>query len=186
MGDGNGIYEKIRGHFLLARLNVKGVFARSVVWIYAFSESAGARGVILNRPLEKTLGTCSPNFAGTPLGEIPVFEGGPVGVNQLCFVLRSRAEPNGNYSIRLGVRAEEILDSIHNPGVRAYGFAGRAEWARGQLEDEIARGTWMRVRMDAAAWDAGGRIEFWRRLVAKIRRPEAALMLIAPADVGDN
>ena len=80
------IYTEIEGHFLLARLNVKGIFARSVVWVVEFSEGKGARGFILNRPTGKTLGVCSPNFAGTPLDDVPVLEGGPVGVGQLCFV----------------------------------------------------------------------------------------------------
>ena len=180
------IYTEIEGHFLLARLNVKGIFARSVVWVVEFSEGKGARGFILNRPTGKTLGVCSPNFAGTPLGDVPVLEGGPVGSGQLCFVLRSRASADGKHHVRVGVRTEEIRDVIFNPGVRAYGFVGRAEWAPGQLEDEISRNTWMRMRMDADAWDAGGAEDFWRRLVAKIRKPEAELMLSAPSDLAAN
>lgn len=184
--DTTGIYTKIEGHFLLARLNVKGIFARSVVWIVEFCKEKGARGFILNRPTGKTLATCSPNFAGTPLGEIPVMEGGPVGTGQLCFVLRSRVSVDGTHNVRVGVRTEEIRDVIFNPGVRAYGFVGRAEWASGQLENEISRNTWMRVRMDPNAWDAGGAEDFWRRLAARIRKPEAALMLRAPADLSAN
>lgn len=180
------IYEKVRGHFLLARLNVKGIFRRSVVWIYEFSEAAGASGFILNRPLEKTLASCAPFFSGTPLGNVPVFEGGPVGTRQLCFVMRSREALNGNHSVRVGVSKEELLDAVHKPGVNAYGFAGRAEWARGQLENELECGVWLRSRMDSAAWDAGGGEEFWRRLVQKSRRPESALMLRAPDDIADN
>lgn len=180
------IYTDIEGHFLLARLNVKGIFARSVVWIVEFSKEKGARGFILNRPMNRTLAACSPNFSGTPLGEIPMLEGGPVGVGQLCFVLRSRATADGNHNVRVGVRTEEIRDVIFNPGVRVYGFVGRAEWAPGQLENEIASGTWMRVRMNADTWDAGGAESFWRKLVEKIRRPEAALMLCAPADLSAN
>lgn len=180
------IYDEVRGHFLLARLNVKGIFARAVVWIYEFSESAGARGLILNRPTTRRLDACAPTFAGTPLGEIPVFEGGPVESGMLCFVVRSRAALNGGCSVRVGAPPEEIQGEIHKPGVRVYGFVGRAEWARGQLEDEIARGAWMRARMNADAWDAGGSVDFWRRLVAKIRRPEAALLMRAPEDLADN
>lgn len=180
------IYEKVCGHFLLARLNVKGIFERAVVWIYEFSKSTGAHGLILNRPTSRRLDACAPAFAGTPMGAVPVFEGGPVESAMLCFVLRSREALSGGHSIRVGVPPEEILDEIHKPGVRAYGFVGHAEWTRGQLESEIAHGAWMRVRMDAAAWDAGGSGEFWSRLVAKIRRPEAELLLRAPAELRDN
>ena len=180
------IYNEIEGHFLLARLNVKGIFARSVVWIVEFSKEKGARGFILNRPMGKTLGTCAPNFAGTPLSEIPVMEGGPVGIGQLCFVLRSRVSLDGNTTVKVGVKTEDIRDVIFNPGVRAYGFVGRAEWAPGQLENEISRGTWMRSRMDASVWDLGGSEDFWRRLVSKKRRPDALLMLRAPLDLSEN
>ncbi|MGN0861249.1 MAG: YqgE/AlgH family protein [Candidatus Spyradosoma sp.] len=180
------VHDEIRGHFLLARLNVGGIFGRSVVWIYRFSEGEGASGLILNRPLGKTLAACAPMFAGTPAGSVPVFEGGPVEPDRLCFVVRSRGALDGNSSVRVGASPDEIRDVIFNPSVSVSGFAGRAEWARGQLEDELARGTWMRVRMDAEAWDAGGGLDFWRRMVAKIRRPEAALMLRAPAALEDN
>lgn len=176
----------VEGHFLLARLNVKGIFARSVVWIVEFSKEKGARGFILNRPTGRTLGLCSPNFSGTAEGEVPIFEGGPVGEGQLCFVARSRAMPDGNHNVRVGVRIEEIRSVMFNPGVRVYGFVGRAEWAPGQLEDEIACGTWMRVRMNADVWDAGGKENFWRTLVSRIRRPEADLMLCAPRDLAEN
>lgn len=180
------LYEKIRGHFLLSRLNVKGIFARSVVWIYEFSEKSGARGLILNRPIGRTLGECAPVFAGTSSGSVPVFEGGPVEPGKLCFLIRSRVGTDGNYSVRVGVRLEEVRDVFFNPGVCVYGFAGRAEWARGQLENEIARGTWMRAKMDPKIWDRFSGEEFWRQLVAKIRKPECELMLRAPEDLSQN
>lgn len=180
------VYEKIRGHFLLARLNVGGIFARSVVWIFRFSAEEGAAGLILNRPTGKSLETCLPEFAGTPQGSVPVFEGGPVDGERLCFLLRSRDALSGNSTVRLGATAEEIRGAIYSPGARAYAFIGRAEWAPGQLEDEIARGTWMRARMDEKAWDAGGSADFWRRLAAKIRKPEAELMLFAPEHLEEN
>lgn len=180
------LYAEVEGHFLLARLNVRGIFARSVVWVYEFSEKKGAKGLILNRPLGRTLGTCIPTFAGTPLSEIPVFEGGPVEASRLCFLMHSHTSVDGANRIKLGVSPEEIRGSVYNPGVRFYGFAGRAEWFPGQLENEIQRGTWMRVRMDADAWRKGGSLDFWKRLVAKIKKPEAELMLRAPENLSSN
>lgn len=182
----SGLYAKVEGHFLLARLNVRGIFARSVVWVYEFSEKKGAKGLILNRPIGRNLGSCIPTFSGTPLSEIPVFEGGPVNADRLCFLMRSRTSVSGKGRIKLGISPEEIRASIYNPGVRVYGFAGRAEWVPGQLENEIRRGTWMRVRMDVDAWDEGGSLDFWKRLVSKIRKTEAELMLRAPKNLSDN
>ncbi len=181
------LYEEVCGHFLVARLNVRGIFARSVVWIYRFSEKEGASGLILNRPLGKSLASCAPAFAGTAEGNVPVFDGGPVDKQRLCFVVRSFSDFRVHHSVRVGAALEEVHNRIFNPGVRVYGFAGRAEWARGQLESEIAAGTWMRVRMDAGAWSAGGGKNFWRSMVAKLRRrPEASLMLLSPENLEDN
>lgn len=180
------MYDRVRGHFLLARLNVKGIFARSVVWVFEFSEKKGARGLILNKPLGKKLASCAPTFAGTPLSEIPVYEGGPVEFDRLCFLLRSRMGADGNIAVRVGATAEEIRDVIYNPGVRVYGFAGRAEWEPGQLEDELLRNTWLRVRMDVEEWEKGRPEDLWRRLAAKTKKPEAELMLRAPENLNDN
>ena len=181
------IYEEVCGHFLVARLSVRGIFERSVVWIYRFSEKDGASGLILNRPLGKTLASCSPVFAGTAEGSVPMFDGGPVDKQRLCFVVRSFSDFRVHHSVRVGATLEDVHDRIFNPGVRVYGFVGRAEWSSGQLENELSAGAWIRVRMDANAWNAGGSEDFWRSMVAKLRRrPEAALMLRAPENLDDN
>ena len=80
------IHDKVRGNFLLARLGVKGIFERSVVWISRFSRDEGAQGLILNAPMRRMLGECSPSFTGTPLARIPMHVGGPVGAAGLTLL----------------------------------------------------------------------------------------------------
>lgn len=186
MANEPNFYEKYEGHFLVARLNVRGTFSRSVVWLFDFSKEKGATGIIVNRPTGKNIGQCLSNFSGTPAGEVPVFDGGPVDSHKIAFLLRRRDFFSGNTHVKLGCSAEELADEISAPGVRAYGIAGHASWVPGQLEYELSCNVWFRAQMDAAIWDAGGGLVFWRRLVEKHGGVEAELMLRAPEDLSKN
>lgn len=180
------IYKEVEGHFLVARLNVRGIFSHSVVWLFDFSKEEGANGIIINRPTSMTVGQCLSNYSGSALGGIPVFEGGPVGDHNIRFVLRSRDFFTGDTSVKYGISAEELCEQVSAPGVRAYGFAGHAVWAPGQLEFELSRNLWLCSRMDAAAWDKGGGRALWQRLVEKAGGTDAELMLRAPEDITQN
>lgn len=182
----DGIYGEVCGSFLVARLQTGGIFNRSVVWISAFVRGVGAHGVIVNLPLGKTLGRCAPQFAGTPMADIPMFVGGPVNDDRLAFLLRFPADMNGNASLQYGVSEEILRDSVLKPGVRAYAFAGCAEWAPGQLEGELTKGFWYVARADAEIWNAGGATVFWRRLMRKIDAPDAFALSFAPEDLALN
>jgi len=179
-------YESIEGHFLVARLNVRGIFSHSVVWVFEFSKEKGASGIIVNRPTNLTAGQCLSNYSGTAIGGVPVFEGGPVEDHNIRFCLRSRDFFTGFTSVRYGVSAEELCEKVSAPGSRAYGFAGRAEWLPGQLEFEMSRHLWIRAKMDATLWDAGGGRIFLRRLVQKIGGTTGELMLRAPENLSQN
>lgn len=122
-------------------------FERSVVLLVAH-EPIGAMGVVLNRatgvPVSDVLG----DWGGLAEDPAVLFEGGPVQPDSAICVARARPgsdEPAGFQpffgalgTVDLGGRPELVRGRVD--GVRV--FAGYSGWSPGQLEDEIASGSW--------------------------------------------
>ncbi len=123
-------------------------FDRTVVLLVAH-ENGGALGVVLNRATEVPVREVLGAWGGVASEPPVVFEGGPVQPEAAICLARVRsatAELSGFSRVQgtLGtvdlnrdpdVMQEQLLD------VRV--FAGYAGWAPGQLEDEIASGSWL-------------------------------------------
>lgn len=180
------VYEKVRGNFLLSRLNVRGIFERSVVWISRFSKEEGALGLILNAPMGKTMGECSPTFAGTPFARIPMHIGGPVDEMRLSVMACIKNLITGDRIIQLGLPPDKIRDFASDSSARLFAFAGMASWAPKQLEDELASGTWLVVRADFSAWENNAGRGLWNDILKKNKKLDAQLMLRAPNRLDDN
>src|ERR1700719_4281598 len=58
-------------------------FRRAVLFISAHEPDDGAIGIIINRPLEKSVSDLVTETPPQNLADVPVFFGGPVGNNQL-------------------------------------------------------------------------------------------------------
>lgn len=122
-------------------------FERSVVLLVAH-EPIGAMGVVLNRatgvPVSDVLG----DWGGLAQDPAVLFEGGPVQPDSAICVARARPGFDGPAgfqpffgalgTVDLGGRPEQVRDRVD--GVRV--FAGYSGWSPGQLEDEIASGSW--------------------------------------------
>ncbi|MHB1608465.1 MAG: YqgE/AlgH family protein [Acidiferrobacter thiooxydans] len=128
-------------------------FFRTVTLVCEHS-AEGAMGIIINRPVDLTLGDVfqqldianpDPRVAGQP-----VYLGGPI-QNNRGFVLH---EPLGAYESTLAVSdtlgvstSRDVLTAIANHEgpehfLLALGYAG---WGPGQLEQEIADNAWLSV-----------------------------------------
>ncbi|HEX5541319.1 MAG TPA: YqgE/AlgH family protein [Micromonospora sp.] len=123
-------------------------FDRAVVLLIAH-ERTGALGVVLNRPTEVPVSavlTAWDELAGEPA---VLFEGGPVQPDAAICLGRMRGavqEIKGFQPISgavgmvdLSVDVERLRDRI--TGIRV--FAGYSGWSPGQLEGEIAAGSWL-------------------------------------------
>ena len=133
-------------------------FARSVVYICAHSEEAGAMGLVINKLLGSlTMGELFAQLDISPSGAAgvrPVHFGGPVEAGR-GFVLHTadyREEATLPVSEEFAVTATlDILRAIgRGEGPRrnllALGYAG---WAPGQLDAEIQANGWLSVEADA-------------------------------------
>ena len=117
-------------------------FARTVIFMTDYRKDRGAHGLILNRPLEYRVGTIlkSPEF--TPLRDVPVFIGGPVGQEHLTFA--SFSWNHGEVAMRCATHlsAEEAVVRL-NAGDSVRAFLGYSGWGCGQLEAELQQKSWI-------------------------------------------
>ncbi len=159
-----------RGKLLVATQVVQGeLFANTVVLLLHYDDT-GAFGLVVNRPTDvqpaEVLGDDETlaDYRGS------LFWGGPVHMDSLRALLLTDSPP---------AEAEQIVDSVYLVAYedalaaspvdtsRLRLFIGYAGWAPGQLDGELARGSW-RVR------PASGELVFdeepgtlWKRLAPK-------------------
>ncbi|WP_412748597.1 YqgE/AlgH family protein [Krasilnikovia sp. M28-CT-15] len=141
--------ESMTGQLLVATPTLKDPnFDRTVVLLVAH-EAGGALGVVLNRatevPVAEVLGGWG-DLAGEPS---VLFEGGPVQPESAICLARTRPEVTKRVSgfhqvsgalgtVDLSIDPERLRESL--AGIRV--FAGYSGWSAGQLENEIASGSW--------------------------------------------
>ena len=146
----------LTSHFLIAMPAMSDPnFSRTLTFVCEHNER-GALGIVVNRPIEVTLAALFRQveipLAESPLGEEPVFFGGPVQFDH-GFVLH---RPVGAWKSTLAVgeigltTSRDILEAMASGAgpqqqLVALGYAG---WAPGQLEDEISRNGWLTVPAD--------------------------------------
>jgi putative transcriptional regulator len=152
-------------------------FARSVVYICAHSEDAGAMGLVINKPLGSlTMGELFAQLdisPGVPASSRPVHFGGPVEGGR-GFVLHT-ADYNEETTLVVDANIAltgtlDILRAIgEGRGPRQSLFAlGYAGWAPGQLDAEIQANGWLSVAADHAIIFDGDHDLKWNRALAKI------------------
>jgi putative transcriptional regulator len=157
-----------KGKLLVATEVVRGrAFAESVILLLNYDET-GAVGLVLNRPTEALPAQALPELAGLDRYEGTLYWGGPVELFTLRALLHSDAPPDNAVPIFDGVHLALLDDNLldgasSNANLRF--FVGYAGWAPGQLEQELAFGSWHIVAATEAlvfADDPGG---IWRRLL---------------------
>lgn len=126
-------------------------FARRVVLVVEFDPREGSMGLITNNPTSLTLGTFarSQNLECHPdLEKIPVFTGGPVSPDR-GWILHTDAEIREKRELMPGLFLSGTVDSLKtllekgSKPIQLYlGYAG---WTGGQLELEMAAGSWVSV-----------------------------------------
>jgi len=122
-------------------------FERTVVLLVAH-EPGGAMGVVLNRATEVPVSEVLGDWGGLAQDPAVLFEGGPVQADSAICVARVRDGVDGLAGFQPFFGALGTIDLGGEPatvrgrvaGVRV--FAGYAGWSPGQLEDEIAGGSW--------------------------------------------
>jgi putative transcriptional regulator len=120
-------------------------------------DDGGPIGVILNRPTTVRLRELLPDRTELATRGDVVFLGGPVEPEALLFAFHSSAKPAKGLLVADDVYisgfSDVLAELLKHPehAARQRFFTGFSDWARGQLEDEIAQGGWYVLRYDARA-----------------------------------
>lgn len=167
-------------------------FMHAVVLLCQHSED-GAYGLVVNRPTEITLKELLPEHPTLGRVEFPVHLGGPVDHATLQFVHALPERIPGGFPLsdelwlggELDALGAVLLEGRAEELARVRVLIGYSGWGAGQLDRELALGSWVPAAPDLAAVfdpDAAGT---WRRVVASIG-PEGRDLGRQPPDVSWN
>lgn len=140
--------EALVGQLLVATPGLRDPnFERTVVLIIAH-EPGGALGVVLNRATEVPVSDVLTGWAELAAEPSVVFEGGPVQPEAAICLARVRSssgELRGFSRVEGSLGTADLSadpDTLRGELLDVRVFAGYAGWSSGQLEEEIATGSW--------------------------------------------
>ncbi|MGF1450028.1 MAG: YqgE/AlgH family protein [Opitutales bacterium] len=179
--------DNLSGSLLLAHPSLSDPnFRRSVVLISAHSSDDGAIGVVINKPLHKTLGEMDDRFAEGPLAKVPLYMGGPVCPDQMLLAAWNWAEDEGTFRFFFGLDVDNARALIESqPGANIRGFLGYSGWGEGQLEGELAQEAWVTTPLDGETLGDVDNEEVWRAILGKVQ-PDLLFLADAPEDPSQN
>ena len=162
-------------------------FRETVVLVTRYRGIAGPIGVILNRPSRVPLARAMPDEPALSGIDEKVWLGGPVARQALFYVFRASKPAGDAIEVAEGVYLDwdgERLKALlardkPTEGLRIY--AGHAAWAPGQLESEVARGSWKSARPEERIIFSTRPETVWGELERRSRATPARLDL-APGD----
>ncbi|GAB2682640.1 YqgE/AlgH family protein [Thalassiella azotivora] len=156
-------------------------FRRTVVLLLDHGDD-GALGVVVNRPTDLDVDAVLPTWQPYVAHPGRLFQGGPVATDSALGLVALRGGPDEPLGVR-GIGDHLGLVDLDTPpevvvaevdAVRI--FAGYSGWSPGQLEDEIAEGSWFVLPAEPADAFSADPEELWP---AVLRRQGGDLALVA-------
>jgi putative transcriptional regulator len=166
-------------------------FTRTVVLVLDHDDE-GTLGVVLNRPTTVPVASVLPGWADTVDDPPVLFDGGPVSADSalaVACVPEAEGEDPVGFRRLFGptgmVDLDTPLEVLAPAMTRMRIFAGYAGWGGGQLDAELAEGSWYVVGAETADIFAVSPEDLWRRV---LRRQHGPLAWVAtmPLDPGHN
>jgi len=175
----------LAGSVLLAHPGLRDPSFRRTVVLLSSHDEEGARGVVVNQPLGRTLEDLDPVFALGPLASVPIYRGGPVLEKQLI-LCAWRAEPDGReLKFYFGIDPAKAGELRSEAGYDVRAFLGHAGWSGGQLEEELEQEAWVVIPLGAGLLDFRPDEGLWRGLLVGLD-PEWRLHADEPEDPSRN
>jgi len=175
--------DSLAGQLLLAHPALRDPNFRRTVVLMSAHDAEGAMGVVLNRPLGKTLGQVQGEFALDALAKVPVFVGGPVQVDRLILVVWQTRDDG--FRLHFGIEPERAAQWLTEPGSQVRGYLGYSGWSAGQLEGELGQSTWVVAEPPTDLFDQSSDLSLWRNVLGA-EGDEWRLMAGEPDDPGCN
>ena len=177
----------LTGHLLVATPQTGGdVFRRSVVLLLHHDEE-GAQGVVINRPLDATVDAVLPGWEEVATPPARVFQGGPVALDSALGLVSVPGGGEAPMGVKLLFGGLGLVDLDIPPlvvapeiaGLRI--FAGYAGWSPGQLEEEVASGSWYVVESEGRDAFDDDPEQLWTRVLRR-QRDHLAFVATFPTD----
>lgn len=122
-------------------------FKRSVVLLCEHKDETGTFGLIVNRPLDITLGDVMPDLL---YFDVPLYFGGPLDPNTLHYIHRHGNKLNDcihiGHGIYWGGNFGQLKDLIADKEIERNDirfFIGYSSWQEKQLAEELREGSWI-------------------------------------------
>jgi len=177
----------LEGALLIAHPNlVDPNFRRTVIYLLSHDKAEGAFGLVINRALNKTVGDLLTGASELgPLRSVPVFWGGPVGLDRLTFAVFKWQKTRQAIEARMNVEIDEarLLALDGDTAVRA--FVGYSGWGKDQLEGELEQKAWVVQKPDRDLLDAENCQNLWQTVMSTYG-PWFKLLAEAPDDPSLN
>ena len=157
-------------------------FRRAVLFISAHDPDDGAIGVIINRPLEKSVSDLVTETPPENLADVPVFFGGPVGNNQLMLAAFEWHKREG---LKLNHHALTAVPETPDDPAAVRAFLGYAGWSAGQLEAEMKEKAWIVQKPSRATLKLERLSRLWFDIMNKLG-PWYRMLAAAPDDPSLN
>lgn len=139
----------LTNHFLLATPSqTMGLFENSLIYITKHHYLTGAVGVIINRPLDRTIQSAFQNIDFSDYnpnwGDSQLYFGGPVSLDS-GFVLYNTTDNTDNRFNLTNKKAILKATNLFSDDDKLFISIGYVAWDAQQLETEIANGLWLCV-----------------------------------------
>lgn len=173
-----------KGVLLVAKPGMADPRFQETVVLLLNHDDRGTLGLIINRPTELHLSRLMPDLEAPDKDRHALYFGGPVGLNLLVYLVRSKPAPQ---------QAQQVMEDVYygadrdvlrqlltqrKDGSELRLYIGHSGWAPGQLAGEIARGDWLLVEGDPRTVFERDLETIWRELGR--RQPPPGLRIEAP------
>ncbi|MFZ5829858.1 MAG: YqgE/AlgH family protein [Planctomycetota bacterium] len=161
--------QSLKAHFLVASPHLEDPnFVRSVVLLFEHTNN-GAWGVVVNRPINKTISELWKEVGAEPCESVhPVHLGGPVpGPLHSLHTIALLGEEEILPGLFLSRERPNLDKLVARPDEPLKIFLGHSGWGPGQLERELREGAWFTAPADR---DAALTLEInlWQRICKRI------------------
>ena len=177
------------GQLLVATSVIEGEpFFRSVIYLLD-SDEHGAVGIILNYPLDPNIDELFPQWSESVDRPGTLYLGGPVDTQSAMAVgiAREGTTPAGWQSANGRIGIVDLDGPVPSFGdfacLRLY--AGYAGWSAGQLEAEIAEGSWLVVPALESDLQHADTSTLWREVLAR-QTGDTRFWATLPDQLADN
>ncbi len=157
--------------YLVARRQIHGPFFRqSVVMLLPARNQQLIMGLIINKPTRITLRKLFPDVPGLQKRSEPAYFGGPVDMRFPSAAFHSAKAPAKSLrlygDVYLTFDAKAISDAFQASQSTSVArlFLGRAQWAPGQLQNEIRQGAWYRIHAEGNLIFSSNPQGLWQKL----------------------